>query len=153
MFENEDFFIKCVSYLEPSYFSNDKNKDQYLFWIYKQLKDYYKKYNEKPALIWLGQKICSDINEDKREAYLSVMLKIKEKKVTEIKYLQDELTTFIKTSEFKKMHKKAAEVFNDGLYSEAFTITEQAMEKINTVQFAEDDYVKINEIDQILVEA
>lgn len=152
MFEDEPFFIRCMSYLEGSYFSDSNSGDQYLAWIYEKVRKYYDKYNERPTFQYLGQQI-KGLKEDKQDTYLNVLIKIKETEVTDRQFLKDELTVFIRNCEFKKMHVKAAELFNNQLFDKAFTITEEYMEKINSIQFSEDDYVKSSEIDSILVAA
>lgn len=144
MFNNFKFASKCSMYIQPEYFSN-----KYLSWFFNIVKDKVDRYKEKPSLAYVKNKLKA-LDSDDISSYKKVTTNILKKEPTDLIYIKDELTSFIRTSEFKKMHKKSADLYMEGKTQEAYNYVQDQITRIQRISFKDDDYIKKEDIDDIV---
>jgi len=150
MLANEIFALNCSQHLKANYFEN-----KYLAWFFIKIKNYLDEYKELPTWRFLVDQLKT-IKKEEKNSYTLAFKNIASIKLSDLKdidYLKTELTTFIKTSEFKRMHSKEASLFNDGRYEEAYSYVSEQITNINQINFSDDTHVQSSEIDEILEEA
>lgn len=134
---DDDLFCQRASlYLKKDYFNN-----KYLAWFFGKCEEYFQKYHKRPSQQYLTDQLNFVIEENEGNNYAEVLARILSVPKYDREHVIDDLETFIKTSEFKKLHIKAAEHFNSGEYKQAFSYTRAQLDKIEKIKLRHEDYM------------
>lgn len=144
MVENPVFSSKCASHLKPNYFDN-----KYLSWFFSKVQGYWEKYNEMPTVQYVYEQLWL-ISEDKRKSYITAFKSVINTNVAEGDYIKDSLTDWVQSCEFKDLHVKTSEMFNDESYQECYAYTLEKIQEIQQISFHDEDYIKAEEMLEIL---
>jgi len=147
MLTDQNFSSKCLNHLSPEYFEN-----KYLSWIFSRMRHHNDTYGNPPSGQYIWDQI-KNIKEEEQASYKASFKNIAKTNLQDDAYLRDELTQFIQTREFKKMHQTEAELFNSGKYKEAFDYVSDYILKIKTISFNDSDFIQRKDMDKILVDA
>lgn len=144
MFANQLFGQRCCLHLHPSYFEN-----RYYGWIFEKISKYNEKYGQLPSMKNVVNQIKS-IKAEEQPNYKKSFKQVVDAKLEEEDYLKDTLKEFIKASEFRRLHAKAGELYNEGKYEEAYRFTQERSQEISQIRFEDESYVKPEDIVPIL---
>lgn len=147
MLREDMFALGCSTHIKSEYFSN-----KYQAWLFKKIKMYMEKYKAIPTKNFLVDQLKT-ISVDELESYKLALKNILEVETKDIDYMKDELTNFIRSKEFAKMHKDLAELYNDKKLDEAMRVAQERSENLFKISFSDDTYVTPTEIDVILTTA
>jgi len=146
MLKDQSFALKCLNHLNQDYFEN-----KYLSWIFGRLNHHNDTYGHPASGEFIWDQIKT-IKQEEQESYKACFHNIAATDLQDNAYLRDELTKFIQTREFVKMHSTEAEMFNSGKHEEAFNYVTDQITKIKTISFNDNDFIQGKDIDKILEE-
>jgi len=145
MLKDESFALKCLLHINAEYFEN-----KYLAWAFNKIRFHNDKYGTPPTVRYLWDQLKM-ISADEQESYKASLNKIASSDLQrDESYLRDDLTRFIQTNEFKKMHRTEGELFNSGQFAEAYAYVSDQITKIQQISFADKSFIQAKDIDIIL---
>jgi len=144
MLQNDVFAVNCIRHLDPSYFEN-----KYQAWLFKKIGMYVEKFKSIPSKHFLIDQLKT-ISEEELVSYRTSLKSILDTELRDVEYLKEELTSFIRNREYKKLHFNCAKLFNDGKFEDAYKLNEEKINEIRNTTFTDDSFVRPEDIDIIL---
>ena len=144
MIKSQSFMIKCSVFLMPEFFESS-----YLSWFYQTIVDHYNIYSKVPEFLTLKNEIAK-FSEEERLKYIKILEKIEASNYTDEEYLRQELTGWLRSRKFVKLHQKMEDLYNKNQRDSAYTVTQTAIQDIMKVDFVEDDVIKFDNIIDII---
>ena len=141
---NENFLTKASSFLNANYFENST-----IQWFFEIISKHYDKYKKKIEFITLHNEILKFDPRD-RVKYEIILEKIENSNYTDELYVRNELTGWVKSREFRNLHKNVAELFNSDQKEKAYDFTNYAINRLNQIDFNEDKIINFRDIESII---
>jgi len=145
MLQDESFALKCLTHLDAGYFEN-----KYLAWVFSKMEFHNEKYGSPPSPRYIVDQLKTIVS-DEQDSYKASLTNIVSTKLKDEAYLRDDLTRFIQTNEFKKMHQNEAELFNSHKYEEAYSYVSEQITKIQQINFNDNKFIQKKDIEEILL--
>lgn len=147
MTKSDAFLIKCASHLEKSFF-----EDSTLGWFFSKTVEYHSEYFKPIEITTLRNEILK-IPAEKRFVYERVLEKIEASNYTDENYLRNELTGWVRSRKFIKLHQNSRDLFNSNQRESAYNVTEDSIAEIKKIDFTDDASIDFTDLDIFIEKA
>jgi hypothetical protein len=142
MSQDDAFCSKACVHLFAEYFTGE------LKWFFKNAFDHYQAFRRPPTMA----DFQTDINKhypEKQQEYCNLLVKIFNTNVS-IDKVKRELTGFVRANIFVGAYHKAAPLFNQGSYKDAYDVTQRELEKLQRVDFEQERTVRFGDHESLI---
>ncbi len=141
---SEHLLAKCSLYLKKDYF-----EDSILGWFFDTILQHYEQFGRPIEIITLKNELLK-FSQDKRFVYERVLEKIEASHYRDEEYLRKELTGWLRSRMFIKLHTKVASLFNENQRENAYDITLNAINEIKQIDFIADKVIDFSSIETLI---
>lgn len=146
MMQSEPFLVKCAFYVKEEYFAN-----YILGWFFRAFTEYYTTYKQLMSELTLRNELLK-FSPEERPKYEIVFEKIIASNYTNEGYLRKELTGWLRSRKFIKLHKDMELLYNQNKRDSAYDVTSTAIQDLKQIDFEEESRVRFGDLDSLLDE-
>ncbi len=145
MTNSETFLVKCAAFLKGEYF-----EDTQLAWFFDTILNHYNQFKKPIEMITLKNEVSTKLEQDQRFTYERVLEKIEASDYTDEDYLRKELTGWLRSRKFIRLHQNMANLFNDHRRENAYDVTLSAINDIKQIDFIADKIIDFNDVENLI---
>ena len=119
---NKSFILNIRDTISPEYFDN-----QPLQWIVSQTLKYFDKYHTSPTLESLQIEVKKLENDILKTAVIDQLKEAYKSSSSDLKYVEEEFSTFCKNQQLKQALLSSVELLNSGMYDDIRTLVDSAL--------------------------
>lgn len=147
MVNSESLLAKVSMCLKEEYFDNPV-----LGWFCKFIYDYYEDFKKTPEFSTIKNEILKFDVKD-RPKYDRVLEKIEASEYSDEEYLLQQLTGWLRSRKFIKLHKEVATIFNGNNQESAYEFTSRHIRELQDLNLTVDRTIDFNELDSVIKRA